>query len=473
MSDISANEDFIPIGPPFIGGAERARRNARKRKFQPRSKNSDGGGVLAPHRPHNDPLLPYPKSMREYERFFGSLLSSSTMDIQQSETNGNSHRAVIQQACSLMNIPCLPTPPHLQQQVDARTHHLMQRSSSADINSIHMNASPRSGTYDNARCENTMRFIHDITFHEGTIVAAHGIINFYSFYSLYIAYYMSLAPLILEESRCIIAEALTKLSCSERSADNFMLELTSIEEKYTKLATSQKKYAPLILNFRIYTTKSKQSLYSDSTNAKWTRPGSVILLRRKCTDRKESTSSILACIVPNGGKQSASSSSINTTISLMVFRREDVEIRQHSVDNDEEVNPFYATPITTLISQVRQMEACLRMVKVSFLQKLLGQKSATHIRFDNSSDDEDEDSAEIVVCDVENDGGRVFQEGCYVENDDVGSSVEDDDNDDGSYDCDTSLTGLLTKIPTLNNTQERAAELFLRSPPESLVLVQG
>jgi hypothetical protein len=306
-------------------------------------------------------------------------------------------------------------------------------------------------------------------------VTAHRIILFYPIYSLYIAYYMSLAPLILEESRCIIAEALTKLSCSERSADNFMLELTSIEEKYTKLATSQKKYAPLILNFRIYTTKSKQSLYSDSTNAKWTRPGSVILLRRKCTDRKESTSSILACIVPNGGKQSASSSSINTTISLMVFRREDVEIRQHSVDNDEEVNPFYATPITTLISQVRQMEACLRMVKVSFLQKLLGQKSATHIRFDNSSDDEDEDSAEIVVCDVDNDGddGGVFQEGYYVENDDVESSVEDDDNDNGSYDCDTNLAGLLTKIPILNKTQERAAELFLRSPPESLILVQG
>jgi hypothetical protein len=32
---------------------------------------------------------------------------------------------------------------------------------------------------------------------------------------------------------------------------------------------------------------------------------------------------------------------------------------------------------------------------------------------------------------------------------------------------------LLTKIPTLNETQERAATMFLNSPKESIVLVQG
>lgn len=92
--------------------------------------------------------------MREYERFFGSLLSSSAFDVQQSDNDGNTYRAVIQQACALMNVPCLPTPPHLQQQTDARTHHLMQRSSLIDANTINMNATPRSGTFDNAKCEN-------------------------------------------------------------------------------------------------------------------------------------------------------------------------------------------------------------------------------------------------------------------------------------------------------------------------------
>ncbi len=164
MSDTNANEDFIPMKSSFIGGAERARRNARKRRFQPRS-NIHGDSTAMVHNRHEPLLLlPYPKSMKEYDRFFGSLLSSSTIDVLQSETNGNSHRLVMQQACSLMNVPCLPTPPHLQQQqqqqqhVNARPHHLMQRSGSINNNAFYMNASPRSGTYDNARCENSLRF---------------------------------------------------------------------------------------------------------------------------------------------------------------------------------------------------------------------------------------------------------------------------------------------------------------------------
>ena len=158
MADTTKNEDFIPIKSSFIGGAERARRNARKRKFQPRS-DINGDSIAMVHHRHESPL-PYPRSMKEYERFFGSLISSSTLDVLQSETDGNSHRLVIHQACSLMNIPCLPTPPHLQQQqqVDARTHYLMQRSSSINTNATYLTASPRPGTYDNARCENYLRF---------------------------------------------------------------------------------------------------------------------------------------------------------------------------------------------------------------------------------------------------------------------------------------------------------------------------
>jgi hypothetical protein len=154
---MSDTEDFIPIKSSFIGGAERARRNARKRKFQPRSNINGDSSSMVHHR--HESLQPYPKTMKEYERFFGSLLSSSTLDVLRSETNGNSHRLVIQQACSLINVPCLPTPPHLQQrkQVDARTHHLMQRSSSSNTNAFYMNAFPRSGTYDSARCESELR----------------------------------------------------------------------------------------------------------------------------------------------------------------------------------------------------------------------------------------------------------------------------------------------------------------------------
>ena len=149
------NEDFIPLKPFFVGGAEQARRNARKRKFQPRSSSSSSSSSTT-RTHHHESLPPYPKSMREYERFFGSLLSSSTIALQQSETDGNSHRAVLQQACSLLNVPCLPTPSYLQQPIDARTHHLMQRSSSIGINATNIADSPRSGTFDNARGENLL-----------------------------------------------------------------------------------------------------------------------------------------------------------------------------------------------------------------------------------------------------------------------------------------------------------------------------
>ncbi len=293
-------------------------------------------------------------------------------------------------------------------------------------------------------------------------------------YPYNIAYYMSLAPLILEESRCILAHALNKVSQhSVRSADTFILELTSFEEKYTKLDTTHRKYAPLIFNLQIIGSKMNLGFGADSNSAKWTRPGSVVLLRRKGSDGNDFTTSILACINPIAGPQpTSSSSSPNSTVSLMIFRRADFEASQLY---GEENTLFYATPMTTLISQVRQMEACLRMVKVSFLRKLLGQKTATHTRFGNSSD-EDQDEDEIVMDKMDDNGadaGCVFQEGYYVENDDAERSVDNDNDDERSTVCDMSLSGILGSIPTLNNTQERAAKLFLQSPPESLILVQG
>ena len=296
---------------------------------------------------------------------------------------------------------------------------------------------------------------------------------------------MSMAPLILEESRCILADALKKSACNDQGADTFTLELSSIEEKYTKLANIHRKYAPLILNCLIVGTNTNQGYRSDSASSKWTRPGSVMLLRRKYKDGKSDSkpTTILACIVPIGGQQLASSS-LSSAVSLMVFRREDLKVCQFSMDNDiqdisnEDKELFYATNVTTLIAQVRQIEACLRMVKVSFLRRLLGQKNATHIRFDNCSDEEE--GAEEVVCDVDDDDDdegfvRVLQEGYYVGRDEAGSSggEDGDDDNDGSDNCGSNLTGLLKRIPTLNKTQERAATLFLHSPPESLVLVQG
>ena len=75
-------------GGGFVGGAENARRNARKRLSQPRQNNNPNSNKKRNHRRHETIISPYPKSMREHERFFGSLLSSSVQSIIQSESDG-------------------------------------------------------------------------------------------------------------------------------------------------------------------------------------------------------------------------------------------------------------------------------------------------------------------------------------------------------------------------------------------------
>jgi len=435
-------DDYISL-KPFVGGAEKARRNARKRMHQPKRSDSSSNNKRRQNN-INQTIIPYPKSMREYERYFGSLLSSSTNAIHKSETDGRLHSQVMQQACTLLNVPALPPPPYLQQKLasksndDARTHHLLQRSTSLLSNiSSSTTSSSSSGTFDNAR-----------------------------------SYYMSKVPLILEESRCIIATSLAQVYKNNNNnnrkqkrngnSDSFTLQLTSIEEKYPKITNSrQRQYAPLILNFEIVTNKNDCG--GNEIKSKCTRPGSVLLLQQQ-------TSSVLACIVPNGNHQAVSAN----VLSLMIFRRDDLQLTEFNNDDQSNSNIekkliFHATAVTTLIGQVRQIEACLRMVKVSFMHKLLGQKSSTHIRFDNSSEEEE------VVGEISDTGEDIIQEGYYVKEDGEEYTSDDDEGEEEDTDHNTrnNLSSLLKRIPTLNQTQERAAKRFLDSPNESLILVQG
>ena len=155
----------------------------------------------------------------------------------------------------------------------------------------------------------------------------------------------------------------------------------------------------------------------------------------------------------------------------MIVRRTELNLDDELVYSSSGVSTqiyyFVATAVITLISQVRQMEACLRMVKVSFMRKLLGQRDAIHTRFDDTSDEEEEEEEVLVDCDEGDDfiplDDADFTTTSSVDVDDVVTTNE----------CSEDLYRLLTKIPTLNGTQERAATLFLNSPKESIVLVQG
>lgn len=507
----SANEPS-----PFVGGAEKARRNARKRMHQPRRNPSNNHKRQNNNQYHNNNyaanITPYPKSMRPYERFFGSLLSSSATDLHQSLSNIDTHRNIIYRACSLLNVPTIQILPYKtsdfhtslnSSQDDVRSHHLLQRSCSsltdaslATVNSTNSSYSttPSSGTYDNAR-----------------------------------SYYMSKAPLILEESRCIIADALKqssrhlalkkgnkrdkRSSGTGGSVPSFTLQLTSMVDKHSNFSQLSREVAPLGLNFDIIDQSSGSG--EEKGWIKWTRPGNVLLLqkskknqteRRPKKQKRQSTaddksndeptdytnsttdafeSAVLACIVPTFQGKSEDNNGCNSknrqttmTLSLMIFRRTELNLSHflpaddldNETDGTNDHNTtktpplFQAIGLTTLISQVRQMDACLRMTKVSFMPKLLGQKNSTHIRFDNSDDDDEEDTS----------GGGAARVVGYVvdENGDKESSEEESD-DCGMAGRDTSLGGLLDKLPKLNTTQERAASYFLNSMDASLVLVQG
>ena len=460
-----------------------ARRNARKRLRQPaRAYHVGSSGNYYGKRGNwnNIPtIIPFPKSMRPSERFFGSILSSSVTSFQESETaEKGAHQKIMHHACSLLDVPALPVKPRMaapQLGDDSRTHHLTQRSCSF-LGKVASYSSTSSGTFENAR-----------------------------------SYYLSKAPLILEESRCIIAEALLKLPLHNRQRSRakssnsssfgttFPLDLLSVDEKYPN-KVMHRGCSPIVLNFQIvngfgknsssFHARQQQRRNFHVGDLKWTRPGSVVVLRQ-CqeqisTDKSNNDSpdnlpfTVLACVQPqprmkDTGEEGFSS---NSFLSLMIFRKDDLNfdafLQNSTHDMDIKCSTkFEAIPLTTLISQVRQMEACLRLIKVPFMPKLLGRKDATHIRFDDSSSDEEE----IIVDDMDPDVGDDGPNGEGLSEDEEGSTsiaTEIGDDDDGDYDGgNASISRLLSSLPTLNKTQERAAQKFLNSPPSSLILVQG
>ena len=90
----------------FIGGAETARRQARrKRLYQPRQDSNAGTKRRGNNVRRDNKQHGYPKSMKIFDRFFGSLLSSSIQSMLGSEQDGITYEGVMNQACSLLNVP--------------------------------------------------------------------------------------------------------------------------------------------------------------------------------------------------------------------------------------------------------------------------------------------------------------------------------------------------------------------------------
>ena len=144
---------------------------------------------------------------------------------------------------------------------------------------------------------------------------------------------------------------------------------------------------------------------------------------------------------------------------VLPFNREDVLLsRSFPIMFFEPVNvptesSFQLQPITSLLSEYRKYEACTNATvkSVPFLQDLLGGHGPTHTRFG----DEDEGAC-------------------------GGNAIDLCSDDDSSKSISNSSTGFRSsqdqkssRLPFLNDVQERAASTFLGSRSNSITLIQG
>ena len=354
----------------FIGGAERARRNAQKRQ------RMNGGVGFGPNKkrtyaPNNDgrsscTVARIPKSAKPSERFFASLFRSTVDEFKRSDDSDASRTKLMSNLCGRAG---LPMPAKIQ---------------AASIDANH--------------------------------------------------FYSTRAALVMEEARFVIADALRKHNGPADAhgrrhpgPSSLSLRLVSVEEK-------EKLGGCTVLTFeqRIPgVTFEPKELYD-------MRPGCCfeIITAGKVKSNSNVLSSVLGNVVPSSDR-----SNIDSQLTLMMYHK--LELLSEGCDNIWEVRP-----LTTLISEQRQFEACgcLRP-KVSFINTLLGWKDSSHIRFGDSDSSSDEDEGEEMKCDEVKTASHSY--------------------------------GLLPKIasglllPPLNPTQERAAGEYLSSSSGSVTLVQG
>ena len=356
----------------FIGGAERARRNAQKRQ------RTNGGVGFGPNQkrtyvPNSDgrcnrTVARIPKSAKPSERFFASLFRSTVDEFKRSDDSDASRTKLMSNICGRAG---LPMPAKIQ---------------AASIDANH--------------------------------------------------FYSTRAALVMEEARFVIADALRKHrgpgdahGRRHPGPSSLSLRLVSVEEK-------EKLGGCTVMTFEKRVpgaTFEPKELYD-------MRPGCCFEIRTagKVESNPNVSSSVLANVVPSSDR-----SNIDSQLSLMVYHK--LELLSEGCDDI-----WNLRPLTTLISEQRQFEACgcLRP-KVSFMHKLLGWKDSSHIRFGGSdgSSDEDEDEGEEKKCDDEEP---------LLHSHGLSPKI---------------ASGLL--LPPLNPTQERAAREYFSSSSGSVTLVQG
>ena len=307
------------------------------------------------------------------------------------------------------------------------------------------------------------------------------------------------AALVLEESRCAIAEGLAKRWVGNRNGSSASRNNNNNNKKPAILPRPSKAtmHVQCIkatdrnpetdrsdMTFQLSSNNNNNNKQSSNHNndskhqqqKKFTkeqlfqlRPGTVVEILPTKTNAKISNNiehAILGCIAFTSRDEMER----DGIFSVMLFR--DLPFREKDGDDDDDHpiigGDFAVTPVAGLISELRQFEACVHKntPKVLFVNALMGHWPK-HIRFQDSDDDEEEEED-----DDSNDSENITLPGSSLpeeENDGIANSPQE--TSPSAVALSSNNSDLVA--PPLNRTQEKAAHQFLNSSPGSITLVQG
>lgn len=247
-------------------------------------------------------------------------------------------------------------------------------------------------------------------------------------------FYAMRASLVLEESRCIISEALSNTK-NQKSAIHVEM-----------VASKERKNGFLSLKFcKPNGPFSAQEQFD-------LKPGCVVEL---IFTNHVGLCSVLTSVTPERNPD------INT-VTLTVYNAQDLK-------GDLLSYYFSLKPLTTLISEQRQFVACFEKPLVPFLSKLMGMKQSTHTRF-GIDDGSEDDTNSVTILDDNKEEEEEFIGENSIRNCDHGS--DSDSEADIRSQMDVSLMPSV-QCPKLNESQEEAARSFLNGPEHNLCLTQG
>ena len=469
----------------YIGGAERARREARKKNNYHHNHHNHSRHYNEHHNSNqkrkrkrqnpsfsSDSLPEFlPKTIPSTERFFGSLLQSSFDDIQKSNQDPFIRQKVRNEICQRVGLPfpgpLLPLP-------GGGGGSFSSSSSSSRASSKHQ-------------------------------------------------FYATRASLVLEEARHVLSESLSTALTPNRkngtaaASSSIRVRLTSVKEKERtghRILTFQKMQQQQQQNKKMITTtttKKKRKFdqhnnhfiteYESSFTPKELyemRPGNCFLIvapppkdgnpsSSSTTNSSSSSLLVLASVVPTPKFNPDEDS--KQSVKLMVFQKDFLLPTSNNADIDDDEdnddnNDWSIYPLTTLVREMRQFEACTREKNVAFLPKLWNAKQPTHIRFSDSDESDNDNNNNTDVLQEEPASLDVWN-GDVDDEDDNDNDVEDGSADGIDEQNSSAFQNLSRKtdkkrnrkgsfrLPLLNATQSRAAENFLKSPTGTLSLVQG